>query len=701
MVQTDYHIEELPDSGGDQNEWGDILNDLLRYYDGQIERRGAKTERPATGDVPAGAKYVVDEGDDEGAVYLEDAGSWVKLPVNVVVYSDDSNAPAKTVYFDSTDEQLEYKDASGTIHSGSGGTDTRTDVSDDGTTVVSETEDIDFGTDLDVTDDGDNTVTVDATGSASSGVEVEDDDTTVVADATTLNFGTDLGATDAGSGQATLNYTGSSQSTSLVGQLSSGNIVGIYEGGNVTTDPSGTTTPVQDTIDALNASSGTGGIIYLPAGVVQENGPLRELYNKRLTGVAASEAASNRGSVIEFTHSGHGLVLDTWSDTNHITLDNLALRPDDSTDGRSAIRLYDANSDGSTTNGRMFNMRNITLKNWVNTADDDGIIGVHEPHLYSCHWDNLFIRRCQGNGIGGSANSMFNFLEISNYLYSPDDDGGAVSQGQSAISTNPGTLTSMQATIGYLNVGRAAKKAIHLHNQTENGRIIVGAWNFEPTELASVSNPVFDIGGKGYFQALTGKVTGTDVESVFELGFNNDNNILGQPRLGNSSVTNSRVYVTGDSNGPSWYFGPKSHVGNDGSVSKVRCLATAGTRNHADSGSVGLEASGSGNNTYNIPIYLRDGGAVDWQWASLSLSDGTTDTSVLLYLVDWNGNNIDSISVASDPNIIDKTNNSPLTTNTGSAQRAYFRVKNESSTNYTASSSAADAVEYATEWVIE
>jgi len=45
---------------------------------------------------------------------------------------------------------------------GSGGTDTRTDVSDDGTQVVGDTEDIDFGSVLDVTDDGDGSATVDA-----------------------------------------------------------------------------------------------------------------------------------------------------------------------------------------------------------------------------------------------------------------------------------------------------------------------------------------------------------------------------------------------------------------------------------------------------------------------------------------------------------------------------------------------------------
>jgi len=45
---------------------------------------------------------------------------------------------------------------------GSGGTDTRTDVSDGGTQVVGDTEDINFGSVLDVTDDGDDSASVDA-----------------------------------------------------------------------------------------------------------------------------------------------------------------------------------------------------------------------------------------------------------------------------------------------------------------------------------------------------------------------------------------------------------------------------------------------------------------------------------------------------------------------------------------------------------
>lgn len=55
-----------------------------------------------------------------------------------------------------------------------GGADTRTDVSDSGVEVVPETSDINFDTNLSVTDDGDGSVTVDASGGGGSGIWTED-----------------------------------------------------------------------------------------------------------------------------------------------------------------------------------------------------------------------------------------------------------------------------------------------------------------------------------------------------------------------------------------------------------------------------------------------------------------------------------------------------------------------------------------------
>lgn len=75
-------------------------------------------------------------------------------------------------------------------------------ISDDGASVVSEPTDIDFTTNISVTDDGDGSITVEA--SDSGGVEVEDSGTSVLTEVGNLNFGTDLDVTDDGDGSVTI-----------------------------------------------------------------------------------------------------------------------------------------------------------------------------------------------------------------------------------------------------------------------------------------------------------------------------------------------------------------------------------------------------------------------------------------------------------------------------------------------------------------
>ena len=80
-------------------------------------------------------------------------------------------------------------------------------VEDDGTQVL-DTANLNFGTNVSVTDDGDGTVTVDATGDTDTRIDVSDDGTLVLSEPTDVNFGTNLSATDDGDGTATINATG-------------------------------------------------------------------------------------------------------------------------------------------------------------------------------------------------------------------------------------------------------------------------------------------------------------------------------------------------------------------------------------------------------------------------------------------------------------------------------------------------------------
>jgi len=83
--------------------------------------------------------------------------------------------------------------------------DPRTNVSDDGSTVVADATDIDFDTNLAVTDDGDGSVTVNATDTdTDTRTDVSDDGSTVVTDTTDIDFGTNLAVTDDGDGDVTV-----------------------------------------------------------------------------------------------------------------------------------------------------------------------------------------------------------------------------------------------------------------------------------------------------------------------------------------------------------------------------------------------------------------------------------------------------------------------------------------------------------------
>jgi len=78
---------------------------------------------------------------------------------------------------------------------------------DSGTTALAKTDGVDFGLNLSVTDNGDGTVTVDASGAG--GTDAEDDGAVVVSGATAINFSTNLSVADDGDGTVTVTASGS------------------------------------------------------------------------------------------------------------------------------------------------------------------------------------------------------------------------------------------------------------------------------------------------------------------------------------------------------------------------------------------------------------------------------------------------------------------------------------------------------------
>lgn len=176
--------------------------------------------------------------------------------MGIPVYSADADAPNTTLYFNSSDSKTKYKDSSGTVHDAAG--DDRTDVSDNGTAVVSDVTDINFGANLAVTDDGDGSTTVDSTATqnttttlfmsdyASSGGVVDTEFDQAVSDATagdTIVFDHntyELTSSHAISKSLTIDAT--SDSELVFSNTSNNNAHILFEGGG--TGTSTTTTEV-------------------------------------------------------------------------------------------------------------------------------------------------------------------------------------------------------------------------------------------------------------------------------------------------------------------------------------------------------------------------------------------------------------------------------------------------------------------------
>jgi hypothetical protein len=140
--------------------------------------------------------------------------------------------------------------------------DLSTDVSDDGTLVVASVEDIDFGSDLSVTDDADGTVTVEAAAQPDTHVDVLDGTTVVVTDPTNISFGANLTAIDDGDGSVTVTadddastYKGNDIDGDADGQVNAADEADAVRGNDGTTHTAGSVPEFASVSDGESAMS--------------------------------------------------------------------------------------------------------------------------------------------------------------------------------------------------------------------------------------------------------------------------------------------------------------------------------------------------------------------------------------------------------------------------------------------------------------
>ena len=114
-------------------------------------------------------------------------------------------------------------------------------------------------------------------------------------------------------------------------------------------------------------------------------------------------------------------------------------------------------------------------------------------------------------------------------------------------------------------------------------------------------------------------------------------------------------------------------------------------------GTVALEAG----DQYDHPVYVLDGESVDLTRIGISLTNMSEDSDVLIRHQDPDGSNVATFSAGTAPNIIDDPSQDGWTNDTDEDARAYFNIVNDSDTDYTPDSDAANGIEYEITYRIE
>jgi len=148
-------------------------------------------------------------------IYLAaDTSDTTSSAVNFVAQSTDAPPSASlTLKIGTADTSADTVNDDINRGSPGGGSGGSVNISEDGSTIVSDATDLNFGTNITATDDGDQTVTIDvSSGSSSGSVDVSDDGSLVVGDSTDINFGNNISASDDGDQTVTIGVTTPSSS---------------------------------------------------------------------------------------------------------------------------------------------------------------------------------------------------------------------------------------------------------------------------------------------------------------------------------------------------------------------------------------------------------------------------------------------------------------------------------------------------------
>ncbi|TQQ82248.1 hypothetical protein [Halonotius roseus] len=342
--------------------------------------------------------------------------------------------------------------------------------------------------------------------------------------------------------------------------------VGKNNTGLQSVDPTGTDTPIQDALDIVAAAGG--GEVRLPAGVIEETGPIRPYEETQILGLGVEL------SKISITdRSADGILFDRDSGVSRVKLDGFALNGPAGT-GSTGVAIHHTNKDTQD-----LLVGRLLFWGWNNSVYrvDEGV------GPFQCRHEQLTIYECDA----GDQDGLFEFRS----WYGPANWFGTIAAYPSANVSGKNTTVFFSRggtqTVDYLTMGGSAGVAI---DQTWDSLIEFGNVHWEPT--SNPTNPPAIVRLRGHGTAIIDTVkhvTGV-ADYVYELGYDSYNargpgrKILGPYiELGAAAdITTNIVNLAYpvDPAEPSLYQGSPDDVTvthSQGSTGGFRALGTAGT----------------------------------------------------------------------------------------------------------------------------
>lgn len=327
-----------------------------------------------------------------------------------------------------------------------------------------------------------------------------------------------------------------------------------------------TSTPIQDALDIVAAAGG--GEVRLPAGVIEETGPIRPYVETQIIGLGVE---LSKVSITD--RDADGILFDRQEGVDRVRLDGFALNGP-AGDQPTGVAIHHANRDTQD-----LYVGRLLLWGWNNSVyrvDED--VGP-----FQCRHDQITIYECDA----GDQDGLFEFRS----WYGPANWFGTIAAYPSASVSGRNTTVFFSRggtqTVDYITMGGSAGIAV---DQTWDSVIEFGNVHWEPTANPTSPPAIVRLRGHGTAVIDTVKhVTGT-ADYVYELNYDSyngrgpDRKILGPYiELGaEADITNNIVNLAYpvSPGAPSFYQGGPDDVTvthSQDSTGGFRALGTAGT----------------------------------------------------------------------------------------------------------------------------